>query len=75
VVGIIFMPVALSFAQGGSIRGNLGLETKDGRVIHGDLIIVLLVTEKFQVKKDTLFLPQFSLNLNRPTGLCPYPFF
>jgi hypothetical protein len=53
VVGIIFMPVALSFAQGGSIRGSLGLETKDGKVIHGDWIRVLLVTEKFEVKKDT----------------------
>lgn len=47
------MPVALSFAQGGSIRGSLGLETKDGKVIHGDWIRVLLVTEKFEVKKDT----------------------
>lgn len=52
MIGIIFMPVALSFAQGGSIRGSLGLETKDGKVIHGDWIRVLLVTEKFEVKKD-----------------------
>ncbi len=50
---MIFMQVALSFAQGGSIRGSLGLETKDGKVIHGDWIRVLLVTEKFEVKKDT----------------------
>ena len=53
MIGMIFMQVALSFAQGGSIRGSLGLETKDGKVIHGDWIRVLLVTEKFEVKKDT----------------------
>ena len=52
-VGIIFMPFTLSFAQGGSIRGSLGGETKDCKVIHGDWIRVLLVTEKFEVKKDT----------------------
>jgi len=53
MIGIIFMPVALSFAQGGKIIGSLGLETKDGTVVHGDWIRVLLVTEKFQVNKDT----------------------
>ena len=52
MIGMIFMPVALSFAQGGSISGSLGLETKDGKVVHGDWIRVLLVTEKFEVKKD-----------------------
>jgi len=52
VAGIIFMPVALSFAQGGSISGSLGFETKNGKVVHGDWIRVLLVTEKFEVKKD-----------------------
>ena len=52
MIGMIFMPVALSFAQGGSIRGSLGFETKDGKVAHGDWIRVLLVTEKFEVKKD-----------------------
>ena len=50
--GILIMPVALSFAQGVSIKGSLGLETKDGNVVHGDWIRVLLVTEKFEVKKD-----------------------
>ena len=52
MIGMIFMPVVLSFAQGGSIRGSLGFETKDGKVAHGDWIRVLLVTEKFEVKKD-----------------------
>ena len=51
-IGIIFMPVDLSFAQGGSIRGSLGLEIKDGNVVHGDWIRVLLVTERCEVKKD-----------------------
>ena len=51
MIGIIFMPVAFSFAQGGSISGSLGLESK-GKVVHGDWIRVLLVTEKFEVKKD-----------------------
>ena len=55
MIGIIFMPFALSFAQGGSINGSLGLETKDGKVTPGDWIRVLLVTEKFEVKKDTKF--------------------
>ena len=49
------MPVALSFAQGGSIRGSLGLETKDGKVVHGDWIRVLLVTERCEVKKNIKF--------------------
>jgi hypothetical protein len=53
MIGIIFMPVALSFAQGGNISGSLGLETNNGKVVHGDWIRVLLVTEKFEVKKDT----------------------
>jgi len=52
IIGIIIMPVALCFAQGGSIRGSLGFETDNGKVIHGDWIRVLLVTEKFEVKKD-----------------------
>ncbi len=52
MIGIIIMPVALSFAQEGSINGSLGLESK-GKVVHGDWIRVLLVTEKFEVKKDT----------------------
>ena len=54
-IGMIFMPVALSFAQGGSIRGSLGLETKDGNVVHGDWIRVLLVTERCKVKKNINF--------------------
>ena len=53
VICIIIMPVALSFAQGGNISGSLGLETNNGKVVHGDWIRVLLVTEKFEVKKDT----------------------
>ena len=53
MIGMIFMPIALSFAQGGIVRGSLGVETKDGKVIYGDWIRVLLVTEKFEVKKDT----------------------
>jgi len=52
MIGIIFLPVDLSFAQGGSISGSLGFETKDGKVVHGDWIRILLVTEKFEVKKD-----------------------
>ena len=54
-IGMIFMPVALSLAQGGSIRGSLGLETKDGNVAHGDWIRVLLVTERCKVKKNINF--------------------
>lgn len=49
------MPVALSFAEGGSIRGSLGLETKDGNVAYGDWIRVLLVTERCEVKKNMKF--------------------
>ena len=52
-IGILFIPLALSFAQGGSISGSLGLKTKDGKVVHGDWIRVLLVTEKLEVNKDT----------------------
>ena len=52
IIGMIFMPVALSFAQGGSISGSLGFQAKDGKVVHGDWIRILLVTEKFEVKKD-----------------------
>jgi len=52
IIGIIFMPSALSFAQGGSISGSLGLEKNNGKVVHGDWTRVLLVTEKFEVKKD-----------------------
>ncbi|MBW2252476.1 MAG: hypothetical protein JRF60_18110, partial [Deltaproteobacteria bacterium] len=55
IIGIIFMPVALSFAEGGSIRGSLGLETKDGNVAYGDWIRVLLVTERCEVKKNMKF--------------------
>jgi hypothetical protein len=53
MIAVIFMPVSLSFAQGGNISGSLGLETNNGKVVHGDWIRVLLVTEKFEVKKDT----------------------
>jgi len=49
------MPVVLSFAQGGSIRGSLGLEIKDGNIVHGDWIRVLLVTERCEVKKNIKF--------------------
>lgn len=53
VTGIIIMPVSLSFAQGGKISGSLGLKTKQGNVVHGDWIRVLLVTEKFEVNQDS----------------------
>jgi len=51
MIGIMFIPVTLSFAQGESIRGNLGLKTKDGKLVFGDWVRVLLVTENFTVKK------------------------
>ena len=51
MIGIMFIPVTLSFAQGGSIRGNLGLKTKDGKLVYGDWVRVLLVTENFKVEK------------------------
>ena len=46
------MPGILCFAQSGNIRGSLGLETKDGKVVHGDWIRVLLVTKKCKYKKN-----------------------
>ena len=52
IIGMIFMPVALSFAQGGSVRGSLGIETKDGKVVHGDWIRVLLVTKRCEYRKN-----------------------